>query len=162
MVSPMKAFLRTLVAGLLAAAVLAPAAFAGPQSVQLTDKSGQNTAPVDPTNGLTVNCVHGCSIPSSTPTAGTSSTVVTGGTQVTAVTGPVNGCYVQNPLSSTNQGIATAEDLFLNPVTVATTTGNGTTADIAPGQSFNCPPGMTTNLSAVAVTSGHKFTLVIW
>lgn len=146
---------------LLAILACAPlAAWAGPQSVQITDKSGANTAPVDSSTGVTVNCVMGCAAPSVTPVAGANSATSAGA--VNAVNAPSKGCYLQNPLTAGNQGIGVAEDLFVNPVTTATTVGNGTTADLAPGQSYNCPPGMTTALSVIANTSGHKFTVVSW
>ena len=97
-----------------------------------------------------------------TPAAATASTITTGGTAVTAVTGPVRGCYITNPTSATDENIGTAENLYVNPVTTATTTGNGTTLTLVPGQSFFCIPGQTTSVSAVAATSSHKFTAVVW
>lgn len=97
-----------------------------------------------------------------TPVAGTAHAIVTGGTAVTMVTGPVKGCYVTNPTSATDQGIVTAENAYVNPVTTATTTGNGTNATLAPGQSFYCPAGMTTNVSVNAATSSHALTVVTW
>jgi hypothetical protein len=97
-----------------------------------------------------------------TPVAGTASTITTGGTARTVVTGPVRGCYITNPTSLTDQAIAGAENLYVNPVTTATTTGNGTTLTLVPGQSFFCIPGQTTSVSAVAATTGHAFTVVVW
>ena len=97
-----------------------------------------------------------------TPAAATASVVTTGGTAVTSVTGPVRGCYITNPTSATDQNIATAENLYVNPVTTATTPGNGTTLTLVPGQSFFCIPGQTTNVSVVAATSSHAFTVVKW
>ena len=108
------------------------------------------------------NVIGKIAVAPSTPAAGTASTITTGGTAVTAVTGAVNGCYITNPTSATDQGIATAENLYVNPVTTATTTGNGTTLTLVPGQSFFCIPGQTTNVSAVAATSSHAFTVVKW
>ncbi len=97
-----------------------------------------------------------------TPAAGTASAIVTGGTALVAVTGPVRGCYITNPTSNTDQAIATAENLYVNPVGTATTTGNGTTLTLVPGQSFFCIPGQTTNVSVVAATTAHAFTVVKW
>jgi hypothetical protein len=97
-----------------------------------------------------------------TPAAGTASAIVTGGTALVAVTGPVRGCYITNPTSSTDQAIGSAENLYVNPVTTATTTGNGTTLTLVPGQSFFCVPGQTTNVSVVAATTAHAFTVVKW
>lgn len=99
---------------------------------------------------------------SSTPAAGTASTIATGGTAVTMVTGPVNGCYIVNPASAADQGISVAENAYVNPVTTATTTGNGTNATLVPGQTFVCIPGQTTNVSVNAATSSHALTVVKW
>ena len=99
---------------------------------------------------------------SSTPAAATASAIVTGGTAVTLVTGPVHGCYVTNPLTATDQNIASAEVAYVNPVTTATANGSGTNSALQPGQTFSCPPGMTTNLSAIAATSSHAFNVVKW
>lgn len=97
-----------------------------------------------------------------TPLAGTTKTIVTGGTAVTIVTGPVKGCYVTNPTSATDEGIGAAENAFVDPTKTATTLGNGTNVTLVPGQSYYCPPGMTTNLSANALTNSHALTVVVW
>lgn len=97
-----------------------------------------------------------------TPAAATASAIVTGGAAVTLVTGPVHGCYVTNPLSASDQNIAVAEVAQVNPVTTATAAGRGTNSTLQPGQSFSCPPGMTTNLSAIAATTAHAFNVVVW
>jgi hypothetical protein len=99
---------------------------------------------------------------SATPTAGTSSTLTTGGTAVTIVTGPVSGCYVTNPLTLTDQNIAAAEVAYVNFITTATAAGNGTNTALSPGQTARCVPGQTTNVSAIAATSGHRLTVVKW
>lgn len=96
-----------------------------------------------------------------TPAAGAASAIVTGGVAVTLVTGPVNGCFIVNPLSTTDQGV-TAEVAYVNGVTTATAAGNGTNTNLAAGQSWTCVPGQTTNVSAIAATSGHKFTVQVW
>jgi hypothetical protein len=97
-----------------------------------------------------------------TPSAGTASAIVTGGTPVTLITGPVNGCIVTNPLTASDQNIAAAEVGYLNPVAAAGTNGRGTNNAVQPGQTWRCPPGMTTNLSGNAATSGHAFSVVKW
>ena len=97
-----------------------------------------------------------------TPAAGTASAIVTGGAATTLITGPVNGCYITNPETATEQNIATAEVAYVNPVTTAAATGRGTNSKLSPGQSFSCPPGMTTNLSAIAATTAHAFNVVKW
>lgn len=98
----------------------------------------------------------------STPSAGAASAIVTGGVAVTLITGPVNGCIITNPLTATDQNIAAAEVAYLNPVTTATANGRGTNNALQLGQTWNCPPGMTTNLSAIAATTAHAFSVVKW
>ena len=97
-----------------------------------------------------------------TPRAGTTTSIVTGGVAVTLITGPVYGCFVGNPKSAADQGIATAEVAQLNNVTTASTPGNGTNITLQPGDTWTCPPGQTTNVSGNAATSGHAFTVVRW
>ena len=80
----------------------------------------------------------------------------------TLITGPVYGCIIGNPKSATDQGIATAEVAQLNNVTTAATPGNGTNITLQPGDTWTCPPGQTTNVSANAATTGHSFTVVRW
>ena len=99
------------------------------------------------------------------PRACTTTTVVTGGTAVTAVSGPVNGGWIVNPLTATDQGIGAAEPLYVdNTSATPGTTGNGTTTAIAAGGSYSLIPS--TNGSYVvginAATSGHKIACVRW
>lgn len=112
---------------------------------------------VDSAKNLKVN-----PIPLSTPAAATASAIVTGGSATTLVTGPVNGCYITNPLTLTDQNIAAAEVAYVNPVTTATANGRGTNAALQPGQTFYCVPGQTTNVSAIAATTAHAFNVVKW
>lgn len=97
-----------------------------------------------------------------TPTVGTASAITTGGQAITLVTGPVNGCYITNPLTAADQNIAVAEVAQVNPVTTATANGRGTNSVLQPGQSWNCIPGQTTNVSAIATTIAHAFNVVVW
>jgi len=97
-----------------------------------------------------------------TPAVATASAIVTGGTAVTLVTGPVKGCYILNPLSAADQNIATAEVAQVNPYTTATATGRGGNSTLQPGQGWNCIPGQTTNVSAIAATTAHAFNVVVW
>ena len=108
---------------------------------------------------------HGLTTPGAlSPAAGTAYKIVTGGTAVTLVTGPVNGCQIVNPLSAADEGIATAEVAYLNPVTTATTTGNNTTVTLQPGQAWNAPGALASgvNISVNAATSSHAFTVIVW
>jgi hypothetical protein len=99
-----------------------------------------------------------------TPRACDTTTVSTGGTAVSAITGPVNGYIIVNPTSAANQGIETAEDLALNMVTSATTTENGTTIELVPGQSYTWTQQspLTNPVSVNAATSGHEFACERW
>lgn len=98
-----------------------------------------------------------------TPAAGNASTIVTGGTAVLAALANVNGGYITNPASDADQGISPAEYLYIDPVNPAPgLVGNGTTIALAPGQSFSLIPGTTLPTAANAVTSGHKFTVVVY
>lgn len=96
------------------------------------------------------------------PNGGTNSTIVSGGVANVIVTGPVNGCYVFNPVTAADQNIAVAETVYLNPITTATANGRGSNSAIAAGQYWACPPGMTTNLSGIAATTGHALNVVVW
>ena len=96
-----------------------------------------------------------------TPGPGLVSQITTGGTAVTAVPANANGGYIVNPLLATDQGIVTAEVLYVNPVTTATTSANGTTIALQPGQSFSLIPGSTLPVSVNAATTGHRFTVVV-
>jgi hypothetical protein len=93
-----------------------------------------------------------------TPTVPT--TVLTTGGVAQSFTAS-HGGYICNPLSATDQGV-TSEVIYVNPVTTATAAGNGGTSNLAAGQCFNLPPGMTTNLSWVATTTSHKINAVVW
>lgn len=97
-----------------------------------------------------------------TPIAGVNHIVATGGVAVTAISIGPNGGVITNPLLATDQGIVTAEVLYVNPVTAATTTANGTTFALQPGQSWTVIPGQSTNTSVNAATSGHEFSVVSW
>jgi hypothetical protein len=98
-----------------------------------------------------------------TPVAGlVSQTPVTAGTAVDAIPANQAGGYVVNPLSAADQGLATAEPLYVDPTGAATTTANGTTVALQPGQSFAVIPNATTTLSVASASASHKFTAVCW
>ena len=97
------------------------------------------------------------------PAAGLISSITTGGTAQNALTGPANGCYIVNPLTATDQGVMTAEPLYVDPTgTAATTTASVTNTALAPGQPWFCVPYSGKSVSLNAATSGHKFTIVRW
>lgn len=101
-----------------------------------------------------------------TPKSATASTITTGGTAITAITGPITGGYVTNPPNLASQGIAAAENAYLDMVGTPGSTdsaGNGTTTILTPGQTFSLPSlatGVTVKLNAA--TTGHKFTIEVW
>lgn len=101
-----------------------------------------------------------------TPAAGTASAIVTGGTALTIVTGPCSGGYIENPANATAQGIATVENLYVDPVGTpgsTDTNANGTTSMLIPGQKYTIPPLATGQvIKANAATAGHKLTCVTW
>ena|ERR1700721_792880 len=102
-----------------------------------------------------------------TPVPALTSQVTTGGTAVTAFAGGPNGGFMQNPVLAADQGIATAEDIVVNPVTAATAPGvsggvNGTNFRLSPGQTWSLIPGQTTPTSVNATTSGHRIAGVSW
>ena len=94
------------------------------------------------------------------------SVVVTGGTAITAVVAPYNGFFIYDPPDATSQGIATAENICVDPTTTAPVPGgscNGTASSLVPGQPFPWSTGSAQgSVSVNAATSGHKFTCVRW
>ena len=105
--------------------------------------------------------------PVATPAAGTASQVAMAATAVIAITGPVKGGYIVNPESAADQGVGTAEQLYVDPVAVpgaAPGAGNGTAVSLDPGASWSLPcpipAGVTVHVNAAS--AGHKFTVVVW
>jgi len=101
-----------------------------------------------------------------TPIAGANSVIAVGGTAVIAVnanSNGVNGGYIVNPLTTTDQGVSPVEVLIVDPTGVAPgSNANGTAIALQPGQSFPLIPGQTTAVQVNAATTGHKFTCVIY
>ena len=103
--------------------------------------------------------------PSVTPVIGTVTQITTGGTAVQVVPANANGGYISNPVTNTEQGIATAEPIFVNPISSPGSTlaaGNGSTSTIQPGQTYTLIPGSTLPVYVNAATSNHKFTVVYY
>jgi hypothetical protein len=84
------------------------------------------------------------------------------GVAVTVISPNQSGGYIVNPLSASDQGLGTAEPLYVNQVTTATDVANGTTIALQPGQSYTVVPGTTTPVTAAAPSPNHKFTAVMW
>jgi hypothetical protein len=104
-------------------------------------------------------------MPSFTPQPGAASIVAVGGTPVIAVlavASGIGGGFITNPLLASDQGIVTAEPLYISPVGAATLNSNGTTVALQPGQTWYIPAGQGSATSVNAATSGHKFTVVWW
>ena len=86
--------------------------------------------------------------------------ITTGGTAQTLA--PANGnrryLLIQNPLSATTQGIATAESLFFNFTTAAV--AGEPSIELAPGDIFVMEGSAisTELISVIAATTGHKWT----
>ncbi len=100
--------------------------------------------------------------PAVTPVPGSSYQIVTGGVSQVVIPANINGGVITNPALATDQGIGTAEVLYINPYGNAATSANNTTFALQPGQSWTVIPGQTTATSANAATTGHKFSVVYW
>ncbi len=72
------------------------------------------------------------------------------------------GGYIVNPLLAADQGLPTAEVLFVNQVTTSDVQANGTTIALQPGQSYTVIPFTTTPVSVASLSASHKFTSVQW
>jgi len=98
-----------------------------------------------------------------TPYAGLNLQIAISGTAVPVAPANVSGGYIVNPLSAVDQGLGSAEPLYVDVVgACAATQGNGTIVSLAPGQEFDLPPGLANQVWANAVSSGHKFTCVYY
>lgn len=84
------------------------------------------------------------------------------GTAVIAILQNQSGGYVVNPLSPADQGLPTAEVLFVSQVSTADTHANGTTIALQPGQSYTVIPNTTTPVTVASLSPSHKFTAVQW
>jgi hypothetical protein len=99
----------------------------------------------------------------STPVAGPNTqTSSTPGVPVVAISPNMTGGYVVNPLLAVDQGLATAEVLYVNQVGNSTVVANGTTIALQPGQSYTVIPSTTTPVSVASQSANHKFTAVQW
>jgi hypothetical protein len=98
-----------------------------------------------------------------TPTVGSATqTPSSPGIPVNAIAANVTGGYVVNPLLAADQGLATAEVLYVNQVQPSSTVGNGSTIVLQPGQSYTVIPNTTTPVSVCSLSASHKFTAVQW
>lgn len=97
-----------------------------------------------------------------TPIPGVASVVSVGGSSVLAIAANPNGGIITNPYTATDQGLSVAETLYVNPVSYASTSANGTTFALLPGQSWVIIPGQSTATYVNAASGGHKFSVVSW
>jgi hypothetical protein len=119
---------------------------------------------------LTINlqgqlCINGVTVSSSytpsAPTIANAGKLAAGATAQNLFTaGEVaHGCVITNPASAVDEGIGTAEEIWVNFTGTATlspnTAPNTTSIPIAIGQSIPCPGGLTTAVSWIATTIGH-------
>lgn len=98
-----------------------------------------------------------------TPVAGLATvTSSTPGSPVIAIDVNQAGGYIVNPFDASDQGLATAESLYVNQVGNATLQANGTTIALQPGQSYTIIPFTTTPVTVVSASANHSFTAVMW
>lgn len=143
-------------------------------SIQVTNGGG--------TTGPVTYCVVGtvttgsCPMPVTTTGGGVTLTPIyltptndslsltTGGTAQNAIASNATrkGCTIQNPATATDQGIATAENIYVN--FGGTAAAASTSFELTPGQSISCSPlgigTITSAVSVVAATTGHKIIAV--
>src|SRR5215469_7710219 len=99
----------------------------------------------------------------STPVVGPNTTTsATPGTAVIGISSNQAGGYIVNPALAADQGLATAESLYVNQVTNAALQANGTTIELLPGQSYSVIPSTTTPVTVSAPSASHNFTAVQW
>ena len=118
---------------------------------------GQGRAQVEDSNG------NGCSASTAIAVTATSRgiTLTLGGTsqQIMAVNAGRHGFLIQNPCTATEQGIATAENAYVNFTAAAATNTNVNTAVLSPCSSFSMgidgPYIDTEAINVNAATTGH-------
>ena len=89
-------------------------------------------------------------------------TSATPGTPVNAIDVNQTGGYIVNPILAADQGLSTAEPLYVNQVGAATLQANVTTIALQPGQAYSVIPNTTTPVSVASVSANHMFTAVMW
>jgi hypothetical protein len=90
------------------------------------------------------------------PTAGLASqTPATPGEPIDVLPAGLMGGYITNPEFATGP-------LYVDPVTDASTTGNGTTLALPPGQTFFAIANSTLPVSVASDEANHSFIAVQW
>ena len=67
-----------------------------------------------------------------------------------------HGCLITNPLTAADQGVAGAEEIWVSVAATATQSAATPSIPIPPGASFSCGGGLTSAVSWIAATQGHK------
>lgn len=99
----------------------------------------------------------------STPIAGLATqTPASPGIPINAIAANQTGGYIVNPVLAADQGLASAEVLYVNQVGPCDVQANGTTIALQPGQSYTVIPNTTTPVSVASASGNHKFTAVQW
>lgn len=93
---------------------------------------------------------------------GLTTQIAVSGNAVTVVPASPNGGIITNPYAATDQGLVTAEVLYVSPIGSATLQGNNTTFALQPGQSWQVIPGQTTPTTVNSATGGHQFSAIWW
>lgn len=83
-------------------------------------------------------------------------------TPIVAIFGPVLGGVITNPGAAADQGLDTAEVLWVDIVQDAAPGVSPTTFALQPGDSFALPANLAGNVSVTAASAGHRFSGVLW
>jgi hypothetical protein len=106
-------------------------------------------------NGVAI--VPGLLTPSAPNTGGAMTLAQAATAQVLFGAGEVaHGCLITNPLSAADQGIAAAEEIWVSVAATAAQSAATTSIPIPPGSSFSCGGGLTSAVSWIATSQGHK------
>ena len=98
-----------------------------------------------------------------TPTAPINYSVSASGVSTPVIPAGPNGGIITNPVYATDQGISTAEILYVDPTGAAPTLyANNTTFELLPGQTWTVIPGQISITNVTANTAGHKFSATWW
>lgn len=101
--------------------------------------------------------------PNVTPQVGLITAIGVGGVSAQAIQPGAYSGYIMNPKSAADQGLMSAEDLFVDPFAACQLQGFNTTIRLAPGDIWFVPIAKSTLPVWVnAATSGHQFTCVFW
>lgn len=78
-------------------------------------------------------------------------------------TNVLHGAIIQNPLTASQQGIATAESVFVNfASTTAGTNAGAQNIELVPGAILTFPFGTSLGAAWIATTVGHKISVVVY